>query len=317
MKYLFHILILINIYILVSISLNLIVGYCGFLSLAHAGYFAIGSYSYAILSLNSLNAFNTSIPLMLFVFVAIGVGILITVFLSLLLFLPSLKFKGDLFVIVTLALQALIFSILSNWSTPGAELGSWKNLTNGMQGISGIPKLIVLEGSSELIKIQLFFLTLAITLIFLIVYWLFLRSRSSHFQTTPLGRLLKSIRDDSLAVRGLGKVIWHQKFWAFSFSCILASLAGAMYAFSNGSIDPKLASIDHAIFMLSMVIIGGSGNVLGPVVGAVLLVMLQQFLTFIPLPFDPYNAQLLLYGLLMVLILHFRPQGLVGEYRIR
>jgi branched-chain amino acid transport system permease protein len=130
MNYFLHLLIYFDIYLIVALSLNLIVGYCGLLTLAHAGYYALGAYAYALLSLNLGWGF---IPACL-------AGCVISAVLSLAVSLASWRLKGDFFVLASLAVQALIFSALYNWSSAEAPLGSWTNLTNGPFGITGIPR---------------------------------------------------------------------------------------------------------------------------------------------------------------------------------
>lgn len=130
MNYLLHLFIYLCIYGILAMSLNLVVGYCGLMTLAHAAYFAVGAYAYSLLSLTLHWDFVS----------ATLAGMLIAMVLSLTVSLPAWRFKGDLFVMVSLAVQALMFSLLQNLDSPGAPLGSWQNLTNGSFGISGIPK---------------------------------------------------------------------------------------------------------------------------------------------------------------------------------
>ncbi|MFM7581011.1 MAG: branched-chain amino acid ABC transporter permease, partial [Microcystaceae cyanobacterium] len=127
MNYFLHLLIYLNIYAIVAMSLNLVTGYCGLLTLAQAGYFAIGSYVYALASLKLGWGFLESTML----------GVMVSVLLSLAVSLPAWRFRGDFFVMVSLAVQALLFSLFYNWSSPNADLGTWENLTNGPFGIAG------------------------------------------------------------------------------------------------------------------------------------------------------------------------------------
>ncbi|MCI5149339.1 MAG: branched-chain amino acid ABC transporter permease, partial [Candidatus Electrothrix sp. MAN1_4] len=130
MNYVLHLLIYFDIYLIVALSLNLVVGYCGLLTMAHAGYYAVGGYTYALLSVTLGWGF---VP-------AVLAAVLVAAVLSLAISLPAWRLRGDFFVLGSLAVQVLIFSILYNWSNPNAPLGSWTNLTNGPFGITGIPK---------------------------------------------------------------------------------------------------------------------------------------------------------------------------------
>src|SRR4051794_20212440 len=121
MDYLLHLIVYLGIYLIVALSLNLVVGYCGLLTLAHAGYYAIGGYAYAIISLKLGWDF---IP-------AACAGALLAAALSLAVSLPSWRLRGDFFVLASLAAQTLIAAVLINWFNPGVPLGSWANLTNG------------------------------------------------------------------------------------------------------------------------------------------------------------------------------------------
>nr|VFK17768.1 MAG: Branched-chain amino acid transport system / permease component [Candidatus Kentron sp. LPFa] len=134
MNYLIHLLIYFDIYVIVALSLNLVVGYCGMLTLAHAGYYAVGGYVYALLALVWGWGF---LP-------AVLVAIFISALLSLAVSLPAWRLKGDFFILATLAVQVLFFSLLYNWSDANAPLGSFANLTNGPFGIPGIPKAEVM-----------------------------------------------------------------------------------------------------------------------------------------------------------------------------
>ncbi len=298
MSYLIHLIIYLDIYVIVALSLNLVVGYCGLMTLAHAAYFAVGSYTYAIVTLKFGLGFLPALIL--------GFGI--AALLSLATSLPSWRFKGDFFVLVSLAVQALLFSVFHNWSSPGAESITWANLTNGPLGLSGIPKPAILGIRFDTIG-YIAGLSLAVTGFCIFISWRLISS--------PWCRLLKSMRDDELATRGLGKHVRVAKLQAFAIACGMASLAGAIYAGYVSYIDPSTASLDESILMLCMVIIGGVGNFRGPIVGALVLLAIPEALRFAHIPDGvAANLRLLAYGLLLILMVHFRPQGIAGEYRV-
>lgn len=298
MNYLLHLLIYLDIYAIVAMSLNLVIGYCGLLTLAHAGYYAIGSYVYALSSLKLGLGFIPSTGL------AIAVAVILSVFVS----LPAWRFRGDFFVMISLAVQALLFSLFYNWSSPNAELGTLQNLTNGPFGISGIPKPSFFGLSVTSIG-GVALLSLVIALLCAGFCWLLLNS--------PWGRLLKSIRDDELAARGLGKNVRLVKMQVFAIASGLAAVAGAIYAAYVGYIDPSAANLDGSVLFFCILVVGGVGNFRGPLIGALLLLLIPEALRFVAIP-DAIaaNIRLMLYGVLLIVMMHFRPQGIAGDYRI-
>lgn len=298
MNYLLHLVIYFNIYVIVALSLNLVVGYCGLLTLAHSGYFAIGAYTYALATLKLGLGF---IP-------AATLAIAVAAVLSLAVSLPAWRFKGDFFVMISLAVQTLVFSLLHNWFSPDAQPGTWANLTNGPYGLSGISKPAI--GSIKFATVgSIAALSTMLALLAGLLIWLFVGS--------PWGRLLKAMRDDELAARGLGKNTRLAKVQAMAIACGLAALAGAIYSSYVSYIDPSSASLDESILMLCMVLVGGLGNFRGPLVGAFVLLAIPELLRFAHFP-DAVaaNIRLLAYGGLLVVMAHFRPKGLAGEYRL-
>jgi len=160
MNYLVHLLIYFDIYVIVALSLNLVVGYCGMLTLAHAGYYAIGGYTYALLALVAGWSF---LP-------AVLAAILIAAVLSLAVSLPAWRLKGDFFFLASLAVQTLLFSLFYNWSEANAPLGSWSNLTNGPFGIPGIPKPEIL-GLRLTDSTQFFWLATTVAALCALIVW--------------------------------------------------------------------------------------------------------------------------------------------------
>ncbi len=279
-------------------SLNIVVGYCGLMTASHASYFAIGSYTYALATLVLGWSF----------FPAIFLGVTLAAVLSLAISLPALRLKGDFFFMVSLAIQALIFNAIYNWSAPDAPLGSWKNLTNGSFGIPGVPK-------PDIFGIRLGTIgSIALTALFISGGCLLI---GKILLGSPWGRVLQAMRDEELAARGLGKNVRCLKVGAFAIACGMVAVAGAIYASYASFVDPSIASLDQSILMLSMVIIGGMGNFRGPLVGAFVLLAIPEILRFANIP-PTVGAELRLmaYGLLLVVMIHLRPQGLAGSYRI-
>ena len=297
MTYLFHLIVLFALYAVLSISLNMLFGYAGYLSLAHAGFFAIGAYAYAVgRVVYELGTVASA---------AMGVGI--AAVLSLGLSLPSWRFRGDFFVLISMAVQSLLFSLFSNLYEPATPLGSGGNLTNGPFGIANIPRpvsylhvspttlLLVIAGGTAVVCFA--------------VAWRLLSS--------PWGQVLRAIREDEVVARSLGKRVRLAKVQVFAISCSMAALVGAWYAAYVTYIDPSSASLDQGILILAMLLIGGAGNLRGPLVGTLVLLLLPEALRLVHVP-DVHagNLRLLAYGALLVVLMHMRPQGLAGEYRL-
>lgn len=294
MNYACHLLIYFAIYAIVAQSLNLVVGYCGLLSLCHAGYFAVGAYGYAICSLA-----GWSFP------AACVVGVAVALVLSLAVSLPAWKFKGDFFMLVSLAVQIALFDVMNNWTCATSDPGTWRNLTNGPYGLAAIPRPAWLgfqaKSMLSMAGVALLGAGICTTVTLLLV-------------SSPWGRLLKCVRDDELAARGIGKPVRNVKVQAVAVSCGMVAFAGVLYASYVGYIDPSSASLDHSLLMLSMVLVGGVGNFRGPVVGAGLLLAIPELLRVLHIPpAAAANLRMAAYGLLLVLFVHLRPQGIAGE----
>ncbi len=297
MNYLLHLLIYFCIYAISALSLDLVIGYCGLLTLAHASYFAIGAYSYAILSLHGWGF----LP-------ALAAAVAIAAVLSLIVSLPAWRFRGDNFVLMSLAAQTLIFSLLYNWYQPKVDPGTLRNLTNGPFGLAGIPRPAIFGIRLDTVgSISVLAVVLATICAFLI--W--------RLQSSPWGRMLQCMRDDELALRGLGKNVRRAKLEAFAISCGLVAVAGVLYASYVSFIDASSASLDESILMVCMLLVGGMANFRGPLVGAGVLLAMPEILRMVNLPDTmAANVRLLAYGLLLIIIVHYRPQGLAGKYRI-
>ena len=286
MIYLLHIFILIGIYIILSVSLNLLAGYTGILSMAHAAFFGVGAYVVALLALNVHTPFILNIVI---AFIAAGVfGAVVGI--------PSLRIKDDYFIIATFAFQIITFSVLNNLVS----------FTGGPMGLPGIPQPVIFG-----LKIDSHWSFLILTTI-LAVFTYFIANR---IVSSPYGRILKAIREDEVFTQSLGKNVAAFKVKIFMVSAALASIAGVLYATYITYIDPTSFTVNESIFIISIVIIGGAGNLKGSIVGAVVLVMLPELLRFIGLPNSvAANIRQMLYGGLLVVFMLWRPRGFIGEY---
>jgi branched-chain amino acid transport system permease protein len=286
MEYILHILILIGIYAILSVSLNLLVGYTGILSIAHAAFYGVGAYVAALMALRLQSPFLLNI--FLAVIAAAVLGFVIGV--------PSLRIKDDYFVIATFAFQIITFSILNNLV----------DFTGGPLGLPGIPQPVIFGFT---VSTHLEFLILVL-LLGSLTFWI-----SDKIVKSPFGRLLKAIREDEVFSQSLGKNVFAVKVKVFIVSGALASVAGVIYATYITYIDPTSFTVMESIFIISIVIIGGAGNIKGSIIGSAVLVALPEILRFIGLPNSiAANIRQILYGGLLIIFMIWRPKGFVGEY---
>ena len=286
MDYVLHISIVIAIYAALAVSLNLVAGYTGLLSLAHAAFYGLGAYVAALMAL------HTHAPFWLVVICVVGLSALV----SLLVALPSLRMRDDYFVITTFALQVIAFSILNNWGS----------VTGGPMGLPGIPQPVILgwRVSSEPAFLMLAIICLAGVLLI-----------TRGIVLSPVGRVLKAIREDEVFTEAAGKNVARYKVLVFMIAGSMAAVAGVIYAYYISFIDPSSFTVMESVFIISIVIIGGAGSFWGPVVGAILLVALPESLRFVGMP-DAIAANLrqILYGVLLVAFIMRRPQGVIGAF---
>ena len=279
-KYYLHLSILAMVWVVAAQGQNLIQGYTGYVSIVQAGFMGIGAYSTALMGI------HYGLP----VWLTILLAPFVTAAFALIAGYPSLRVKGHYFAIVTLAFNMVIFIVLMNFS----------DLTNGEAGLTGIPK----PGSgeegllnfSDRVVYYYFVLSIAVLATFLMA--LIVRSR--------IGQILVAIRQNETLVGSIGIAAWKYKLFAFITSAMFAGLAGALYAHYQSFINPEIFGVAQSLDAILAVIIGGSGTILGPVVGAFTVVFLPEYLRFAD------SFRLILYGLILVLATIFMPRGIVG-----
>jgi len=283
--YIISLAILIGINAILAVTLNFILGYAGIFSLAHAIFFGIGAYTAAILAMKFGADFT----------VATAAGMLLSGVISLALALPALRVRGEYFVAASLGLQMLALTVFSEW----------KSVTGGIGGLIGIPpaRLFGFDVSDPVLFLGL---TLACLALILIAIRALVRS--------SFGRSLKAIRDDETAASALGKNVAVLKTLAVLVSSSFAAVAGSLFAFYLSFINVESFVLEVSVQIIAMVIIGGTGTLLGPVIGAVIVLLLPALLTYIPYlpPTEIGSIQQMIYGLAMVLLMIFRPSGLWG-----
>jgi branched-chain amino acid transport system permease protein len=286
MEYILHIIILILFYVMLSQSLTLTAGYSGLISLAHAGFYGIGAYASAILSVSSYG-----LPFLITLPIAMLMSGIIALFVSTI----ALRTVDDYFIIITLGIQVVAFSIMNNWM----------DLTNGPMGIPGIPPLSIL-GFVFSSKISFLLLTLVLTAIVFIV----LRNISK----SPFGRILLALSEDEIFTKSLGKKVYSAKVISFTIGGMFAAIPGVLYAHYISYIDPTSFTVDESIFILSIVIIGGMRSLWGSAIAATVLVILPEALRFVGMPSNiAANMRQIIYGLALVVMMFKYSKGFLSK----
>jgi branched-chain amino acid transport system permease protein len=286
MEYINHVAIMVTIYVMLTVSLNLLLGHTGLLSIAQAAFFGIGAYTAAVLTVRS------GAPFIVSVLAGMSFGGLTSFLVS----LPSSRLHDDYFAIATFGLQMIVFSVFNNWM----------DVTRGPLGINGIPQPTIfgwkVDSHFDFLILAAGFTAFA----YLVVYLL---------ASSPFGRVLHAIRQDEVFAKAHGKNTLYFKVMAFAVSAALAAAAGSFYAHYITYIDPTSFTVMESILIISMVIIGGAGSLWGPLIGAFILVTLPEALRFVGLPSaSAANLRQIIYGALLVVMMMFRPRGLVGKY---
>ena len=281
------ILITIGINIILATSLNIVCGYLGQLPLGHAGFMAVGAYAGAIFMKSTpvaalLRAGNHAavIP---YIIIALIISAVIAGVFGLIIGIPALRLKGDYLAIITLGFGEIIRVVLTNIDS---VLGF--KFTYGASGLARIPKFTSLN------------VIFVFTAICLFLIHVFMKSRH--------GRAVLSIRDNEIAAESVGINTTFYKTLAFVFSAMLAGIAGCLYAGYIGSLYPSTFKFMKSIEILVMVVLGGMGSMLGSVISAVVLTALPEVLR----SFSEYR--MVVYSLALVLMMLFRPKGLMGTY---
>jgi len=288
MEYLIHLAILFSIYAILGISLNLVVGYTGLLSITHAAFYGIGAYATAILLTQAGIGF----------FLSVVFGVIIAAIIGFLIGMVLSRFDGDYYALGSFGFCVIVFSVFLNW----------QGLTRGPLGIPGIskPELFGIDFSSN-------FAFLILALLFLILIYFI----SKFIVNSSFGRVLKAIREDEKAIQVFGYNTLYFKLAIFVISAGMAAVAGSLFASYLTFIDPSSFNLMESIFILAIIILGGLSSNKGAVLGALFLILLPEALRFVGFP-SSIAAQMrqVVYGLILILLMLYRPQGLVGEYKL-
>ena len=288
MDYLLHLFIMFAIFAILGVSLNLLVGYTGLLSVTHAAFYGVGAYATAIITTKF--GVNFFLSVILGALLSGGIALLIGMVLS--------KFSDDYYALASLGFGVIVYSVMLNWDS----------LTRGTLGIPGIPKPAIFGVSFEA---PVMFLALA-GILLLFAYWI-----SSCIVGSSFGRVLKAIREDEEALQVFGYHGVHYKLAIFVMSAGMAAIAGSLYASYISFIDPTSFMLTESIFIIALIIVGGLGNLKGSLLGALIMILLPEALRFVGFP-DGVAAQMrqFVYGVLLILLMLYRPRGVVGEYTL-
>jgi branched-chain amino acid transport system permease protein len=289
MEYLLHVLVISGIYIILTLSLNLVVGYTGLPALGHAAFSCVGAYTSSLLALNM--GVSPWLGLLIGACVAALLGVIIG--------FPSLRLKGDYLALATFGTGVIVYSVAKNWVS----------VTRGPMGLPGIPGFSVFgfqlsEIWSYLVLVALFVLLTYFTI--------------GRVVNSPFGRILRGIREDEVATLAMGKNVDKHKILVFVIGAFFAGIAGSLYAHYITFIDPSSFTVMESITILLMVVFGGMGSLSGAFVGAAILVIFPELLRFLGMP-SSVAAPLrqMIYGLLLIILMLKRPQGILGRYRFR
>jgi branched-chain amino acid transport system permease protein len=296
-------------FVLLSLGLNIVVGFAGLLDLGYIAFYAVGAYVYALLASPH---FDLHLPF--WIILPLGAGL--ACFFGVLLGAPTLKLRGDYLAIVTLGFGEIIRIFLNNLSQP-------VNLTNGPQGITLIdpfrignfnfakPETIVGLNFTGPVKYYYFLVAIVILIIIL----------NLRLQNSRIGRAWEAIREDEVAARAMGINTRNMKLLAFAMGASFGGISGGIFSATQGFISPESFVLVESIMVLSMVVLGGMGNVFGVVLGALLLSFVPEVLRYTVEPLqlalfgrsllDPEVIRMLLFGLALVLMMLYRPAGLL------
>jgi branched-chain amino acid transport system permease protein len=298
------------IYVMLAWGLNIVVGLAGLLDLGYVAFYAVGAYSYALLSQQFGLSFWVLLPL---------AGIL-AAFWGVLLGFPVLRLRGDYLAIVTLAFGEIIRLVLINW----------REVTNGYAGVSGIPKvgifgysfnvsdefylpkLLGLAASGAYYKIFLYYLILCLALLTAFV--------TIRLRRMPIGRAWEALREDEIACRSLGINTTNTKLTAFAIGAMFGGFAGSFFAVRQGFVSPESFVFMESAVILAIVVLGGMGSLTGIAIAAAVMIggtELLRELTFLKSVFGegftPELYRMLLFGLAMVVVMLWKPRGFVGS----
>ncbi len=296
-------------YVLLALGLNIVVGFAGLLDLGYIAFYAVGAYVYALLASPH---FGLHLPF----WVILPIGAAVAALFGVMLGAPTLKLRGDYLAIVTLGFGEIVRIFLNNLSQP-------VNITRGPQGIAGIDPVRIgaidfsksdnLFGAVISGPMKYYYLLLAVMLAIILV--------NVRLQNSRIGRAWEAIREDETAARAMGIDTTALKLLAFAMGASFGGVAGGMFSAIQGFISPESFVLVESVMVVSMVVLGGMGNIAGVILGAVLLSFVPEVLRWTVEPaqralfgkmlVEPEVIRMLIFGFALVLVMLFRPAGLL------
>lgn len=281
-SYIQHLLILCCFYIVLTLSLNLLMGFAGQISFAHAAFFGIGAYTSAILTTRLAISFWLALP---------AAGIM-TALTSLMIGIPALRLRGHYLAIATLGFQEIVVIVMSQWMA----------VTRGPMGITSIPKPKI--GAFVIRSLEHWYLlALALVILTVVIMWRISGSR--------IGLELIALREDEVAARSMGVNTIKMKIVAFTMSAFIVGLVGSIYAHYINSIDPYSFTVGISAVIVVMVLVGGVGSIVGSILSAISLTLLPEFLR----QFTGSGLRMVIFGIVLIVIILFLPEGFAGLFR--
>lgn len=272
--YVLNVMVMIFIFTMLAVSLDLVMGWAGQFSFAHAAFFGIGAYTAAILQRDAGTGFWLNLP----------AGMAVAGLCGLVLGLPALRLRGHFLAIVTIAFQTIVYLALTQW----------QSLTGGQFGIEvkPVPGFATIE--------RFYQLALALTVVTVAIAWALTHSR--------LGQAWRAVRDDEVLARAVGLNTTAAKLAAFVIAAALAGAAGVLVAHHVRGVTPDDFTVLTSATIVAMVIVGGRGTVWGPLIGAVVFTALPEVLS------SAASYKLIIYGFLMIVMIIVMPQGVFGAW---
>jgi len=271
------------IYVVVGLGLNIVVGLAGLLDLGYVAFYLVGAYTYALLNLHFGLGFWTVLP----------IGALFAGIFGVILGFPVLRLRGDYLAIVTLGFGEIIRLIMENWNA----------FSFGPSGIANIPRpgFFGMDFTLHQNIIYIYFLMVAMA-----IFTIFVVRR---LQDSRLGRAWMALREDEVACQAMGIDKWKTKLSAFGLGATWAGMGGVMFAAKTTFISPASFTIWESIIILCVVVLGGMGSILGVICGAMILILLPEYLR----AFSEYR--MLLFGAILVIMMVFKPEGIISNVR--
>ena len=271
------------IYVITGLGLNIVVGLAGLLDLGYVAFYAVGAYSYALLNYHFGLGFWVVLP------IGAGLGLIFGILLG----FPVLRLRGDYLAIVTLGFGEIIRLVLENWN----------EFSFGPSGIANIPRpgLFGIKMDLQEATIYLYFLMLFLSLVTIFVV--------RRLQDSRIGRAWIALREDEIACQAMGIDKTRTKLSAFAMGATWAGMAGVVFAAKTTFINPASFTLWESIIILCVVVLGGMGSVLGVICGALILILLPEYLRV----FSEYR--LLVFGAVLVVMMVFRPGGIISQVR--